>query len=67
MEQLIVLLVLIGIGYFFGKRAETRHLKSLRQREHRIQGLYITAIGAKGPLPRALCRRAHGGQCCHLF
>lgn len=52
MDGLIILAVLITIGYFFGKRAETRHLKDLQQRERRTQLISTTGLGAKSGLPQ---------------
>ena len=37
MENFIVLLVLIALGYFFGRRAEARHYRSIAQREAQFQ------------------------------
>nr|WP_319494050.1 heavy metal-binding domain-containing protein [uncultured Desulfobacter sp.] len=33
MEQLIVFIVLIMLGYFFGRMAESRHYRSIKERE----------------------------------
>lgn len=33
MEQLIILAILVSLGYFFGKRAEKKHYKSILARE----------------------------------
>jgi len=33
MEQLIILAILISLGYFFGRRAEKNHYKSILERE----------------------------------
>jgi uncharacterized protein YbjQ (UPF0145 family) len=35
MDQLIILAILVSLGYFFGKRAEKRHYKSIREREQK--------------------------------
>jgi uncharacterized protein YbjQ (UPF0145 family) len=35
MEQLIIVAILISLGYFFGKSAEKRHYKSIREREEK--------------------------------
>jgi len=52
MDGLIVLAILITIGYVFGKRAESRHLKDLQQRERRTQLLSTTMVGGKSGLPQ---------------
>jgi len=33
MEQLLITLALVALGYFFGKRAENKHIKSILERE----------------------------------
>lgn len=52
METLIILAILLGVGYFFGTRTEQQHFQSLQRRERQIQGLSISATGAKTSLPR---------------
>ena len=32
MGQIIIFLVLLGLGYFFGRMAESRHYKRIHQR-----------------------------------
>lgn len=49
MENIIVFLVLLAIGYGFGRFAELRHFKSIRQREQDLQS--IPAIATKIPDP----------------
>ena len=44
MEQLIIVLVLIAIGYTFGKLAENRHIKKLNQREAKNGTFLITQL-----------------------
>jgi len=39
MEQIIFFIVLVILGYFFGTRAEKRHLASIREREQAYQEL----------------------------
>ncbi|NKQ40696.1 MAG: YbjQ family protein [Sulfurovum sp.] len=39
MEQLILFVLLVLLGYFFGKMAERKHLESLREREKEFRGL----------------------------
>ena len=43
-EQLIIVVVLILIGYSFGKLAENRHVKSLRRREESNGFFLITQL-----------------------
>jgi len=33
MNQLIITVILVALGYFFGKRAENKHIKSIIERE----------------------------------
>lgn len=49
MGNLIVFLILLAIGYSFGRIAELRHYKSIRQREKLLQD--IPAISTKIPDP----------------
>jgi len=49
MENIIVFLVLLAIGYGFGRFAELRHFKSIRKREKALQA--IPAIATKIPDP----------------
>jgi len=49
MENIIVVLVLLVIGYAFGRAAEKRHFKSIQQREKELQS--IPAIATKIPDP----------------
>ncbi|WP_419813417.1 YbjQ family protein [Bacterioplanoides sp.] len=41
METLLQFLVLLGLGYFFGRRAESRHYKRIRQREQKYRELLV--------------------------
>jgi len=41
MDQLIIFVVLMVLGYTFGRLAETRHFKSIRKRERRLQNILI--------------------------
>jgi len=47
-EQLILFVLLVGLGYFFGSRAERRHLDSIRKRERDYQS--VPTIMLKRPL-----------------
>ncbi|MBL4622269.1 MAG: heavy metal-binding domain-containing protein [Immundisolibacteraceae bacterium] len=48
MVELLIFLVLISVGYFFGQRSEAKHFRSIRARELELMGL-ITHNG-KHPL-----------------
>lgn len=48
MEQLILFVALVILGYFFGTRAEKRHLASIREREETYRSL--PTIMLKRPL-----------------
>ncbi len=48
MEQLILFVALVILGYFFGTRAEKQHLASIREREETYQSL--PTIMLKRPL-----------------
>lgn len=41
MQQLIIFLVLLGLGYFFGRMAESRHYKSIHSRETAYRKLLV--------------------------
>jgi len=51
MEQLILFAVLISLGYFFGSRAEKKHLASIKEREEAMAQL--PTIMLKRPLHEA--------------
>lgn len=50
MEQLVILFILICLGYFFGKRAESNHYKSITARESQFHHFPCTT--SKYPLNR---------------
>ena len=53
MEQLILFVVLVLLGYFFGSRAERKHLQSIREREETFRQLPTVML--KKPLdPEAI-------------
>ncbi len=39
MDQIIIVAVLVSLGYFFGKRAEAKHFKSIIEREAKMNAL----------------------------
>lgn len=43
MENILVLLVLIALGYFFGRHAEARHFRSIEKREAELIALPCTS------------------------
>jgi len=47
MEQLLYVAVFVTLGYFFGKRAENKHFKSLIEREKQLNQL--PAIASRMP------------------
>ena len=51
MNQLIVFLVLIGVGYFVGQHLEQKHYKSIRAREKQTLHIPLMNFGAKQDLP----------------
>ncbi|GAB5450336.1 MAG: heavy metal-binding domain-containing protein [Halioglobus sp.] len=55
--QLGIFLLLLALGYFFGRRAEQKHYKSIREREDRMRSLVV--ISERFPPPELL---RHGTQ-----
>lgn len=53
MAELIVFLMLLGVGYFVGKSLEQKHYVSLRLRESQTHSLPVTNLGRLQPLPAA--------------
>lgn len=53
MEQIIVFLVLITVGYFWGNRREQQHYKDIKQREKSTLHVPVMSWGAKQDLPYA--------------
>ena len=49
MENIVIILVLLLVGYGFGRAAELRHFKSIQKREKLLQS--IPAIATKIPDP----------------
>ncbi len=48
METLVFWVVLISLGYFFGRRAESKHYKSIHKREK--EWLQLPATSSKHPI-----------------
>jgi len=60
-EQLILFAVLVILGYFFGTRAEKRHLASIREREEKYR--FLPTVMLRRPLdPEKImeCRLVNG-------
>lgn len=49
--ELIVFLVLIGVGYFVGQHLEQKHYRSIRAREKQTLHVPLMNFGAKQDLP----------------
>ena len=49
MEGIIVILILLLVGYGFGRAAELRHFKSIRQREKLLQSIPVIATKIPDP------------------
>ena len=52
MEALIqigIFVLLLGLGFFFGRRAESRHYKSIRAREDELRAVVVTTERFAGP------------------
>lgn len=55
MLDLIVFIVLLALGYGFGRLAETRHYRSIRRREQAFRNILL--IAARFPPPDLVARR----------
>ncbi len=57
MENIIILAVLISCGYFFGKHAEKKHFRSIKERENNLLSLPLTSskypLDDKAPVQQA--------------
>lgn len=53
MEEIIVLVILLAVGYFAGVYFEKQHYQSIRAREKATLHLPMINFGAKQPLPPA--------------
>ena len=51
MEQLIFVLVMLALGYGFGRLAEQRHYKSIHEREDALRSLLVCQ---RKPRPRSI-------------
>lgn len=49
MEGIIVILILLLVGYGFGRAAELRHFKSIQQREKLLQSIPVIATKIPDP------------------
>lgn len=53
MVEIIIFVVLLGIGYFAGRHFEQRHYASIRAREKQTLHIPMMSFGAKQALPYA--------------
>ncbi|NEZ60105.1 YbjQ family protein [Leptolyngbyaceae cyanobacterium CCMR0082] len=53
MDNIIVFLILIGIGYFVGNRRERKHYEDIKRREKQSLHVPVMSWGAKQDLPYA--------------
>ena len=53
MEDIIVLLILLALGYFVGSFLEKRHYKDIKHRERQTLHIPIVSFGAKQQIPAA--------------
>lgn len=51
--DLILVLILLGIGYFVGSFLEKRHFKEIKQRERKTLHVPTITFGAKQEIPQA--------------
>ena len=51
--DLVVLVVLIGVGYFVGNSLEKKHFKDIKKRERQTLHVPLVTFGAKQKLPDA--------------
>lgn len=56
MENIILLAILVSCGYFFGKRVEKNHYRSITQREKKL--LSLPATSSSHPLSNVPINRA---------
>lgn len=56
MEQLIIFAVLLSLGYFFGRHAETKHYRSIIEREKSLLTLPTTSLKTVGDDNRTVSR-----------
>ena len=53
MEQIIIFLILLGVGYFLGNRREQKHYEDIKRREKSTLHVPLMSWGAKQELPYA--------------
>ncbi|EDX83957.1 conserved domain protein [Synechococcus sp. PCC 7335] len=53
MEQLLILLILVGVGFFAGRHFEAKHYASIKAREKATLHVPMINVGAKQDLPYA--------------
>jgi len=57
--EIIIFLALVFLGYFFGRRAESKHFKSIREREAQSEYVNLQAFSARFPPLDKPVERAH--------
>ncbi len=57
MEQLIIFVTLLSLGYFFGRHAEKKHYRSIEQRERDL--INLPTISGKHPVGNNTIGRCH--------
>jgi len=53
--QLAIFFTLLALGYLFGRRAESKHYKSIREREEQLR--YLVVLNQRFPPPDMLSHR----------
>ncbi|MEL6579054.1 MAG: heavy metal-binding domain-containing protein [Cyanobacteria bacterium J06621_12] len=53
MIEIIIFLILLGIGYFVGNSLEQKHFKDIKQRERQTLHIPMVTFGAKQEIPEA--------------
>jgi uncharacterized protein YbjQ (UPF0145 family) len=50
MSEIIILICLLGLGYYFGQRAEKKHYKSIIERENQLIKLPLVTLKTPSPI-----------------
>lgn len=64
MTEILSILVLLALGYAFGRRAEQRHYKSIREREFMLGHVMVFSARLPPDLSRARESRLVSGSVC---
>jgi hypothetical protein len=54
MSEIIILIVLLSLGYYFGQRAEKKHYISIIERENQLINLPLVTLKTPPPLAKAV-------------